>query len=266
MRAIGASALVIVASCVAALPSRAHAYLDGARFDAPAIEGGAGGRSFTGAPADGYTCSVCHRGGGTAPIAIAGIPPDGWAPGVTYELTLTMPEGTRTAGAALEIAGDDGADAGALALVPDAELDASDRCRDGASATSQVLAGERLIARIAVCGAARARVRWTAPAMPQSGVRLFASAVAGNDSADASGDGVTAIVLPLRTRAAPESEGAILTQRCSATAGRNGRAGVGTALALTFAAVLARRRRARSRARSLGESRLVRSALRRART
>lgn len=241
-----AAAFVISAFAITAPASSARAYLDTARFEAPAIEGGGGGRSFTGAPADGYTCAVCHRGGGSPALDVAGIPEDGWEPGATYELVVTLPAATRNAGAALEIAGDDGRGRGAIAIVPDAELEAGDRCRDGVTATTLALdAGERLVARTNVCGAARARVRWTAPPTAESGVRLFVSAVAGNDSADPSGDGASAVVLPLRARGAPEAEGAMLGQRCSTTqgAGSTGVAATTLALAALVLGWRARRRR-----------------------
>lgn len=228
-----------------ALSSRASAYTDAARFAAPALEGGAGGRFFTGAPADGYACSVCHRGGGTPAIAIDGIPADGWEPNVTYELVLALPAGVRSAGAAMEIADDEGVPQGALALVPEAELDATDRCREGVVATTLSLESTRLIASTNVCGATRARVRWTAPSTPRRGVRVFAAVVAGNDSGDPTGDGASTIALPLRARGAPEASGAVLTQRCSARPGAGESSAAMMMLALVAATLAARRARAR---------------------
>lgn len=200
--------------------SAARAYLDPARFSAPAIEGGAAGRYFTGAPDDGYTCSVCHRGGGEPRLALAGVP-ELWDPGATYELVLTLPEGARSAAANLEIAGGEAdGELGTLELVPDAELEAADRCRDDRPATSVVALEGRLVARLEACGAARARVRWTAPATPRTDVRYFAAAVTANDSGDPTGDGAATLVAPLRARGAPEPTGARIAQRCTIGHGR----------------------------------------------
>lgn len=228
-------------------PGVAHAYLDGTRFAAPALEGGAGGRYFTGAPEDGYSCAVCHRGGGSAPLALEGVPAL-WDPGTTYELTLALPDSVRTAGANLEIADDAGRGQGTLEVIPDAELGDAERCRDGRPATTPVLIEGRLIARVEPCGARRARVRWTAPPMPRTDVRFFASAVTGNDSADPSGDGTSAFVVPFRARGAPDPSGAMLSQRCSIDHATRRRPGTPLAL-LALAALLARRRQRRSRSR-----------------
>jgi hypothetical protein len=239
--------VIALVVALVAIASPAHAYLDPARFDAPAIDGGAGGRSFTGAPRDGYGCSVCHRGGTPPAVEITGIPDEGWDPGRTYELVVAMPEGVRSAGAAIEIADQEGDAVGTLALVPVAEQQAADQCaRDplrGLAATAIVPVPDRLIARTTVCGAERARVRWTAPAEPVTGVRVFAAMVASDDSGDPSGDGASVTARPLRARGAPDVEGAVLSARCSAAAG--GPFAGSVPLVAASAWVLLRRRRTR---------------------
>ncbi len=63
--------LVVVCLLV---PAVASAYSDHTLYDAPVGEGGAGGRYFTGARVDGYTCDVCHRGGTTDEFTVDPLP------------------------------------------------------------------------------------------------------------------------------------------------------------------------------------------------
>jgi hypothetical protein len=49
----------IALALIAAAPPAAHAYSELERFGEPAVDGGGGGRYFTGAPTDGYSCHVC---------------------------------------------------------------------------------------------------------------------------------------------------------------------------------------------------------------
>jgi hypothetical protein len=223
---------------LALLPARARAYLEPARFTDPVLEGGAGGRFFTGAPGDGYGCAVCHDGG-AAEVGVEGLPEGGFEPGAEYDLALIFPADARSAGAVIEIADEMGEAVGALALVPEGELEDADRCRDDAPAVALVPADDRLLARAEVCGARRARVRWTAPDGPVSGVRLFASAVLGDDSGDPTGDPTVTLVRPLRARSAPLLEAGRLGTRCSAAAAR---ADAPLLLALALLLAIARRR------------------------
>lgn len=222
-------------------PARAHAYIDATRFEAPAVEGGAGGRFFTGAPGDGYGCSVCHRGAAPPSLTIAGIPGEGWDPGAIYELTIALPEGVRSSAAAIEIADELGNGVGALAVIPEAELTDADRCRDGTTATAPVSIPGRLVARAQVCGAEQVRVRWTAPPSARTGLRVHAAMVAGNDSGDPSGDGASVVAMALQARGAPEVEGARLSARCSI--GRARDRSLPAALVLALLVITARRRR-----------------------
>lgn len=202
-----------------ALPASARAYIEPARFTDPVLEGGAGGRFFTGAPGDGYGCAVCHDGGAAA-VGVEGLPAGGFEPGAEYDLALVFPADARSAGAVIEIADEAGEAVGTLALVPESELADDERCRDDTPAVALVPAEDRLVARAAICGARRARVRWTAPDEPAAGVRLFASAVLGDDSGDPTGDPTITLVRPLRARSAPPLEAGRLGTRCSAVTAR----------------------------------------------
>jgi hypothetical protein len=248
-RAALARALVLALALAGTwgLPGRAHAYLDGAMFTEPAISGGSGGRTFSGAPADGYTCAVCHQGGGTFDPDVLGVPDDGYRPGETYELSIALPSTARNVGAILEVADEEGRGVGTLAPVPDADLEPADACRTGEPAVVRVAAPGRQLARLEVCGARRARVRWTAPASPVASVRLFASLVVSDDSGDPSGDTTAHIAQPLRGLGGAELEGGRLSASCAAAPTRAGGGAAAAALALVLLAATARAPRARTR-------------------
>ena len=210
-------AAILVAALSLAAPPAAHAYLDGRTFEDEAVNGGGGGRLFSGAPADGYDCAVCHQGGGPLEARVEGLPTDGWEPGRTYLLAVPFPEGARNVGAVIEVANERGEGAGTLDALPVAELTAADLCRGDAPAAHGVEVGGRTVARADVCGAQRLAVRWTAPATPVTSLRVFASVVAADDSGDPTGDSTGRIAVSLRARGEPELEGGRLSAGCSAT-------------------------------------------------
>jgi hypothetical protein len=161
-----------------------HAYLDGRSFEDEAIRGGGGGRFFTGAPRDGYVCSVCHDGGEPLPLRVEGIPAEGWEPGRTYVLTIPFTDGARNVGAAIEVADERGTGVGTFDGLASADTRPEDLCRGpapgepGPPAARGLSLEGRTVARADVCGARRLAVRWTAPPAPVTSVRVFASLVA----------------------------------------------------------------------------------------
>lgn len=116
----GGSLVCVLAAALAVpcvlFPSGARAFSNHESFSTPAVDGGGGGRYFTGSIADGYTCAVCHRGGPIpADVTILGIPPDGFVPGAVVNLTITVDNGNA---AAFEIVSETGAGAGTLDVSP----------------------------------------------------------------------------------------------------------------------------------------------------
>ena len=99
--------------------------------------GGGGGRYFTGSPADGYGCSVCHTSKTpySFPVVQYGVPMNGYVPGKAYQIRLTWPEATSQSAIATsigrspktglnaELVAEDGGNAGRLQL-PSATLSA----------------------------------------------------------------------------------------------------------------------------------------------
>ncbi|MBK9033263.1 MAG: hypothetical protein IPL61_18655 [Myxococcales bacterium] len=88
------SRAALIALVLAVAPTAALGFSEPERYAEPAIDGGGGGRYFTGAPPDGLSCSVCHGGGDTPEVKIAGLP-DRIDAGKRYEATLTWPDDGR---------------------------------------------------------------------------------------------------------------------------------------------------------------------------
>lgn len=77
------------------VPARARAYSTPDAYIERASQGGGGGRWFSGSPADGYGCSVCHSsaaGQRVFPLYVAGLPASGYALAGSQEIVLSWPE------------------------------------------------------------------------------------------------------------------------------------------------------------------------------
>jgi hypothetical protein len=113
---------------LAAMPSSVRAFHAAETYDAPAIDGGGGGQTFSGGPRDrGYDCAICHTdASGAIRVALASDPPElvserRYVSGRTYRLTVALTGTHRGLGAprdrngfALEVVDERGAPAGAL--------------------------------------------------------------------------------------------------------------------------------------------------------
>lgn len=177
---------------VLVVPATAFAYSNPADFDRPVEIGGGGGRHFTGAPGDGYRCSVCHLDAGEASLDIEGLPEE-FVPGTEYEIFISW-EGPRT-GIALELALRDGGAAGNVELIePGICVDMTEGAR------AQTI-GDRMIVVVDACGAQTLGLRWTAPDAPQAW--LYYGLVEGDVSGDPFGDRTFSDVVPLQADGAP---------------------------------------------------------------
>ncbi|MBX3275730.1 MAG: hypothetical protein KF729_36050 [Sandaracinaceae bacterium] len=135
--------------------------------DEPDPPGGGGGRYFTGAPADGFTCAVCHFGGAAPRGVELTIQPDptvdGYRPRTEYRIELALPLDGLSA-ANVEVADFSGRAAGTLAAVPVGSQTAADRCVVGDAIASHEIEHEgRRIVGLDACGAIRLRTTWVAP-------------------------------------------------------------------------------------------------------
>lgn len=188
----------------------ARAYSSFADYARSIEEGGGGGKFFTGTPADGYTCDVCHTGGAPAKLDVVGLPSAGYVPGQTYEIAFAWPMAPHIA-LMVELTDDSGTTAGTPSLVPYAQwteaekcaqdaFPAADICRAGAAAgccreldatrDACSFPGERSMFWMLECGARAARFHWTAPLQPVD-IWFSASIVSSSTGNDAAGDGVT---------------------------------------------------------------------------
>lgn len=73
----------------------AHAYSTPDAYAERPSEGGGGGRWFSGSPADGYSCSVCHSpaaGQRAFPMYVTGLPLEGYTLAEAREVVLSWPQ------------------------------------------------------------------------------------------------------------------------------------------------------------------------------
>lgn len=179
-------------------------------------EGGGGGRWFTGSPADGFDCSVCHAGGEPLELDIVGLPVEGWSPGLTYELRIGWVDPEAHVSLLAEFARADGSGVGQVALAPEDLLLPEERCGGGPRAAKlHALDQDRQITSLGDCGAKLLRVQWTAPAQADEDAWLFVAGVHADASDDPRGDGVMVerIRLPGPASRGPEGCSIVETSR-----------------------------------------------------
>lgn len=215
-----------------AVPARAHAFSDPALFGQGVDKGGGDGRYFTGSRADGYACSVCHRGGATPTILVDGIP-DAPVAGTRYELVIHWPDPETPHALQLELTTPSGA-APSVTVTPAAMLPADSRCdrlATGAPAVYTVDVGMRRIVGVEDCHAASVTVSFVATGEL---IDLSIGAVTSDQAGDVDGDGVVDLRLVIGEHLVATGGGG-----CNASGGD-----VGALFALALVTV-ARRRRAR---------------------
>src|SRR5688572_11632502 len=92
------AAFVIACASLASAASHARAYSTPDAYVELPGQGGGGGRWFSGSPADGYGCSVCHSsaaGQKQFPMYVTGLPLDGYTLAEAREVVLSWPELTQ---------------------------------------------------------------------------------------------------------------------------------------------------------------------------
>ncbi|HKU44855.1 MAG TPA: hypothetical protein VJR89_42140, partial [Polyangiales bacterium] len=237
-----APALLLVALLA---PRAALAFSDPLTFARKPLAAGGGGRWFTGSPADGFSCNVCHEGGPQPALNITGLPAAGYQPAARYEVVVSWDAGIEKFACALELTDQAGRSAGTLRLPPEDEQQAPELCEpatDGILAASLTEAsGGRQIINVPDCGAKRLRFLWTAPASDIGPVWFAGSAVWSDGQADPYHDGVTDFGRVLSA----DGVASVTTAGCSVSTQARG---PGAALVLLLAALCwARRCRAASK-------------------
>ena len=239
---------------------QAHAFSDPSAFESnPIDDGGGGGRWFTGSPADGYTCAVCHSGAKSPELLISGLPVDGYLPGATYEVIIDWPDGPGRVGANVEITDQNGAGVGTVQLPEGSARDPRELCDplllpDFPAASLNTVAARspqlpsRTVINVTACGARWLRFLWTATTEPR-GQLWFSGAVVDPDNMETvSGDGVNDFGRPIAQRG--REAVASTVGGCSVTSSRSASSSLWTLMLTTLAALSysrSRRRWLRSR-------------------
>ncbi|MGB1015014.1 MAG: DUF4266 domain-containing protein [Nannocystaceae bacterium] len=184
-------------------PGSAWGYSSTALYSSdPASTGGAGGRVFTGSPADGLSCNVCHVGDPASQRSLVGGPgPDGYRPGETYAFSLAWP-GERLA-FTVEATDFEGRPFGTLTAPPRELLEPTERCESGSGALEAIQLGSRVTYALGDCGATSMRLQWTAPDEPVRGA-LFLGTVLADGDGTPQGDRAGILEVPLEPVGAGE--------------------------------------------------------------
>jgi hypothetical protein len=188
------TALAAFGGSLSLAPS-AFAFSDPASFALTPLAAGGGGLYFTGSPADGYTCKVCHSGGPEPSLLLRGLPMAGYQPRSRYEVVVEWPADVDKLALALELTDPLGKPAGSVELPPDAEIEPSEYCEPANekvfAATITELADHRQVINLPDCGTKRLRFLWSAPASDVGPVWFAGSAVWSDAMGDTQHDGVT---------------------------------------------------------------------------
>jgi len=222
----------LCALCGMLQPRPALAYSSFGDYTRTIQEAGGGGRLFTGTPADGYGCDVCHRGAEGAKLEVLGLPVDGYLPGQTYELTLQWPVTTPHVALMAELADAAGRPAGITALAPYASWQMGERCEGSGFPAADVcrvggagsgccrdlegnrdacnFPGDRSVLWVPDCGSRFARLVWTAPSAVAGDIWFSTQMVTSDLQNDAVGDGVSSLRMRIRPAGtAPERSSAV---------------------------------------------------------
>lgn len=233
------SSLALACAALLTVPSGAHAFSEPrSYFDDPAF-GGGGGRWFTASPAEGHGCSVCHTGGGEAPLQVTGLPTGGYVAGASYEIAIAWPAFAARArmlrdlpgveppsmGLVAELVSESGLGAGSIDILDPSIATPADLCEvPPMGRAAQVYAvhpgeptaelqlhcdatalGQRCLVAVLSCGAEQLRFRWTAPPAPVGTVWFGAGFVTTDAvSGTPDGDAVKEVVRPLLAAASNE--------------------------------------------------------------
>jgi hypothetical protein len=208
---------VSLVGALALTPRAALAYSEVRHFAYPSSVGGGGGRFYTGSPADGYTCRICHAGGAVPKVRVQGLPLDGYRPSTEYEVTVDWWDGEALS-AAVEVTDSEGRPAGTLRLPAESTVESSERCHQSASepVAGTLLAvpdpshrsdltaldacngeaasdGCRQVLSVPACGAGRVRFAWRAPSWDVGPIWFSGAVVNSNDDGNTTDDGVAEV-------------------------------------------------------------------------
>ncbi|MDH5673115.1 MAG: hypothetical protein OEZ06_13250 [Myxococcales bacterium] len=246
------STLALAASALLALPfaaGTAQAFSSPSSYLLEPEVGGGGGRWFTGSPADGYGCDVCHEGGEAADLSVSGLPSGRAIPGSSYEVTISWPFEVEHVAMVVELTDEFSQPVGELSLKAPTAMQLDELCGPdfgGFPATElhQTEDGRQLVSLID-CGARVVRFQWTAPQVFTGTAWLSAGLVVSNEDAAATGDGVTLVHLPVAGTQNSQATRELLEGSCSVNAAPGGRGASAIGYGLIVSCVLVLMLRAR---------------------
>ena len=244
-----ASLVAILMSLCAAPAAAFHGQAD---FDKPALEGGGGGRWFTGSPRfRRWDCTVCHADGeGLIGLTLATEPPglvrDGvFVPGATYAVTVTLQGEHRGLDAMLN------PNTFVLEIVDEAQEPAGIFAGLG-SGVERPPGEELVVARGEFDGATEWSFEWIAPEPGSGPVTLYLAGVDGDGAGDRLGrtgdpfgDDVFVGSMRLQEEGNVQDGSAVMTTGCSAGGARSNGEMVWLYLFGSLLVLLSRDRRAR---------------------
>ena len=182
--------LLVACVCVA---GQARAFHDPTKFilvpENDVLKGGSGGRVYTGSPADGYACTVCHGPGKPVSYRLLGLPTGGYVPGQTYTVTVDWTEILEAVAFNAEFTDAAGNTIGTLAMPPMEMLLPDDLCETGdpAAKVGPTPDGRQVVLSPA-CKQQQGTFQWTAPAAGGGTAFFSGSLVVSNADAEITGD------------------------------------------------------------------------------
>jgi hypothetical protein len=201
------SAVLPILFALLAPARHALAFSELSRFSDAVSEGGGAGRWYTGSPADGYNCAVCHADGKAVSVMVSGLP-DRYQLGATYEVLMTWPVAVERISALAEFTDEHGQGAGTVHVPSDAAMDLlePDICQPVGLKVPAVqrfaapdfdVSNNRQVVGLTDCGGSQMRLQWTAPAQDAGTVFFSGGVVQSNHMSDLLGDGVVEIFRPV---------------------------------------------------------------------
>ena len=276
--AFGLAALLCALTCGI---TSAYAFTEPATYFGDPSRGGGGGRWFTGSPAEGYGCAVCHVDAIDVPVSVEGLPAEGYVPGQRYDVRIAWPEfaafaeteRAQSGGAPLpmavvaELVGETGEGSGTIEVASTEHAQPGELCipplneqaaqlfwvppgqrteEAGIQCEANAL-GQRCIAATRSCGASELRFQWTAPQAAQDTIWFAAGFVASDRvSGDPLGDRVREIKIPIQPAASAKARyETALSGGCSVRRGVQSR-GPAFAFALVLGCIVLWRQRRRA--------------------
>lgn len=249
--------LGFAASIAILLPTAgARAFQNPDTFAGSPTKAGGGGRYFTGAPLDAYTCEVCHRSEAAPAVRVFGLPDGSYAPGALYSVTIDWPDDLARVALMMEMTDTTGHAIGTWSEPDPTTLTAADLCTlstDTPAGTRIIPIGtERSIVSAIDCGQHQTTMNWTAPAqltpelLQPPAAMLNGAIVASNTNGKLAGDSVAAFsrsLGPLGPIGATEAPSPRVGASCATATPHAGSRGVQAAWFVALLATLRRRAR-----------------------